>query len=65
MALDIEVAKEFKVYKKYGLRLSLRCFNLTNHFNPRDVRANTADPLFGQFLSSYRRYFAGGFDIVF
>ncbi|HEY0545504.1 MAG TPA: carboxypeptidase regulatory-like domain-containing protein [Pyrinomonadaceae bacterium] len=65
MALDLELAKEFKVYKKYGVRLSLRCFNLTNHFNPRDVRANTADPLFGQFLSSYRRYFAGGFDIVF
>jgi hypothetical protein len=65
LALDMEVAKEFQVTKRYGVRLSLRGFNLTNHFNPRDVRVNTADPQFGQFLSSYRRYFTGGFDIIF
>lgn len=65
LALDLEVAKEFQVTKKYGVRLSLRGFNLTNHFNPRDVRSNVADPLFGRFLSSYRRYFTGGFDIIF
>lgn len=65
LALDMEFAKEFQVTKKYGVRLSLRGFNLTNNFNPRDVRANTADPLFGQFLSSYRRFFTGGFDIIF
>ncbi|MEA2175564.1 MAG: hypothetical protein QOD00_3156 [Blastocatellia bacterium] len=65
VALDTEFAKEFQVTKKYAVRLSLRGFNLTNHFNPRDVRANTADPSFGKFLSSYRRYFAGGFDIIF
>ncbi|HEV7860477.1 MAG TPA: carboxypeptidase regulatory-like domain-containing protein [Pyrinomonadaceae bacterium] len=64
-ALDTELAKEFQLTKKYAVRLSLRGFNLTDHFNPRDVRANTADPSFGRFLSSYRRYFAGGFDIVF
>jgi hypothetical protein len=64
-ALDTELAKEFQVTKKYAVRLSLRGFNLTDHFNPRDVRANTADPSFGRFLSSYRRYFAGGFDIIF
>jgi hypothetical protein len=64
-ALDVEVAKEFQVTKKYGVRPSLRIFNLTNHFNPRDVRNNIADPRFGEFLSSYRRYFTGGFDIIF
>jgi hypothetical protein len=64
-ALDVEIAKEFQVTKKYGVRPSLRIFNLTNHFNPRDVRANLADPRFGEFLSSYRRYFTGGFDIIF
>jgi hypothetical protein len=64
-ALDVEIAKEFQVTKKYGVRLSLRAFNLTDHFNPRDVRANIADPDFGQFSASYRRYFTGGFDIVF
>lgn len=65
LALDLEVAKEFKVTNKYGVRLSLRGFNLTNHFNPRDVRANVADPRFGEFFASYYRYFTGGFDIIF
>lgn len=65
LALDMEVAKEFQVTKKYGVRLSIRGFNVTNHFNPRDIRANTADPRFGEPLSSYRRYFTGGFDIIF
>src|SRR5882672_1968982 len=64
-ALDAECAKECQVTKKYGIRLSLRGFNLTNHFNPRNVHGNVADPRFGEFFSSYRRYFAGGFDIIF
>jgi hypothetical protein len=64
-ALDAEFAKEFQVTKKYGVRLSLRGFNLTNHFNPRNVHGNIADPRFGDFASSYRRYFTGGFDIIF
>ncbi len=64
-ALDVEFAKEFQVTKKYAMRLSLRGFNLTNHFNPRDVRANIADPHFREFFASYRRYFTGGFDILF
>jgi hypothetical protein len=59
------VSKELRVSKNYGIKLSARGFNLTNHFNPRDVRSNIADPQFGQFLASYRRYFAAGFDIVF
>jgi len=65
VSLDAEIAKDFQVTKKYGIRLSLRGFNLTNHFNPRNVRANTADPQFGQFLSPYHRFFSGGFDVLF
>jgi hypothetical protein len=65
IALDAEVSKELRVAKNYGIKLSIRGFNLTNHFNPRDVRSNLGDPQFGQFLASYRRYFAGGFDLVF
>lgn len=65
LALDVEFAKEFQVTKKYAVRLSVSGFNLTDHFNPRDVRANIADPHFGEFFNSYRRYFTGGFDIVF
>ncbi|MDQ3818588.1 MAG: TonB-dependent receptor, partial [Acidobacteriota bacterium] len=65
VSLDAEFAKEFQVTKKYGVRLSLRGFNLTDHFNPRDVHANLADPQFGQFFAPYRRFFTGGFDILF
>lgn len=65
LSLDSEFAKEFQVTKKYGVRLSLKVFNLTNHFNPRDVHANIADPLFGQFFAPYHRFFSGGFDVLF
>jgi hypothetical protein len=65
VSLDAEIAKDFQVTKKYGIRLSLRGFNLTNHFNPRNVRSNTADPRFGEFLSPYHRFFSGGFDVLF
>jgi len=64
-AVDTEIAKEFQITKKFGLRLSLQIFNVTDHFNPRNVRANIADPAFRQFSSSYGRYFSGGFDILF
>jgi hypothetical protein len=64
-SLDLELAKEFKLTKKYGMRLSVMGFNLTNHFNPRDVHANVSDRQFREFFASYRRYFTGGFDIIF
>jgi hypothetical protein len=65
LSLDAEIAKEFQVTKKYGVRLSLRVSNATNHFNPRNVHANTADPQFGEFFASYHRFFSGGFDVLF
>lgn len=65
VALDVEVSKKIQVTKKYAVSLSMRVYNLTNHFNPRDVRANLADPQFGQFFASYHRYVTGGFDIIY
>ena len=65
LSMDAEFAKEFQVTKKYGVRLSLKAFNLTNHFNPRDVHANITDPMFGQFFAPYHRFFSGGFDVLF
>ena len=64
-SLDLELAKKFQIIKKYGLRLSVVGPNLTNHFNPHDVRSDLADPHFGEFFASYRRNFTGGFDILF
>ena len=64
-SIDTEVSKDFQVTKKYAVRLSLKGFNLTNHFNPRNIRNNLGDPRFGDFINSYNRYFTGGFDIIF
>ncbi len=64
-SIDLEMAKEIQVTKKYGVRLSVTGFNLTNHFNPSDVHANIADPQFRSFFAPYHRYFTGGFDILF
>ena len=65
LSLDAEISKDFKITKKYGVRLSLKGFNLSDHFNPRNLRNNLNDPQFGTFINSYRRYFTGGFDIIF
>lgn len=64
-ALDLELSKEIQVTKNYAVRLAITGFNLTNHFNPSNVHSNLADPSHGRFFASYRRYFAGGFDIIF
>jgi hypothetical protein len=64
-SFDLEVAKTFQVTPKYGVRLALRGYNLTNHFNPQSVHANIADPLFGTFFAQTSRTFTGGFDILF
>ncbi|MDQ6787086.1 MAG: TonB-dependent receptor plug domain-containing protein, partial [Acidobacteriota bacterium] len=64
-SLDAELSKDFQITKKYAIRLSVRGFNLTKHFNPRNVRNNTGDLAFGAFINNYRRYFTGGFDIIF
>lgn len=64
-SIDAEVSKDIQVTKKYAVRLSLKGFNLSNHFNPRNIRNNLGDPQFGNFLNSYNRYFTAGFDILF
>lgn len=64
-SLDAGLSKDFRATKKYAIRLSVRGFNLTDNFNPRNVRNNTGDAAFGAFINNYRRYFTGGFDIIF
>ena len=64
-SLDAEISRDFQITRKYAIRLSLKGFNLTDHVNPRNVRNNLGDSQFGTFINSYRRYFTGGFDIIF
>lgn len=65
MSFDMRVTKDFQLTPKYGLRVSLRGFNLTNHFNALDVHRNIGDPQFGQFFGNYQRRFMLDFDVLF
>jgi hypothetical protein len=62
---DLRVMRDFKVSKKYTLRLSLTGFNLTNHFNALAVHGNIADPLYGIFFGNYHRRYRFDFEVVF
>jgi carboxypeptidase family protein/TonB-dependent receptor-like protein len=53
--LDVLVMKGLKIPfrgKTYRGRAGITFFNLTNHFNPRDVQNNLASPQFGGFYNS-------------
>jgi hypothetical protein len=64
-SLDSRVSKDIQVTKKYAVRFGVSGFNLTNHFNPEAVHANTADPNFGFFFGHRGRRFTADFDVLF
>jgi hypothetical protein len=59
------LSRDFQVSPKYGLRLSIRGLNPTNHFNPVAVHSNAGDPLFGTFFGVYKRQFKLDFYVLF
>ena len=56
-SLDMAISKDIKVRDKYDAQFTLSLFNVTNPFNPRNIKANQADPGFGTFFASYRRFY--------
>jgi hypothetical protein len=76
-SLDVAVTKTVKIPewlkpnffgKKADLKsaqFTVSIFNVTNHFNPRNVFANNAAPQFGTFFANYRRFFRIDFGINF
>jgi hypothetical protein len=62
---DTRFVRDFKVWTKYTLRLSLSAFNITNHFNALSVHANVADPQYGVFFGNYTRRYRGDFEVLF
>ncbi|MBV9743860.1 MAG: TonB-dependent receptor [Acidobacteriia bacterium] len=62
---DTRVMRDFKVSKKYTVRLSVTGFNLTNHFNPVAVHNNVDDPLYGLFFGYYHRRYRFDFEVLF
>lgn len=56
-SLDMSVSKDIKIRDKYEAQLTINMFNVTSHFNPRNIKANIADPEFGVFFANYRRFY--------
>src|SRR5262249_13224403 len=53
MSLDATVLKRFKIpFLDKEARAGVIIFNITNHFNPRDVQNNITSPYLGQFYNS-------------
>ena len=64
-SVDARVTRDFKVTDKYSFRFGVSGSNLTNHFNPISVHANTGDPAYGLFFGEYRRRYTADFDVLF
>jgi hypothetical protein len=65
LSVDSRFSKDLKVNAKYSVRLSVSGFNLTNHFNPEAIHANTGDPAYGYFFGHRGRRFTADFDFLF
>lgn len=65
LSLDMRVSKDFKINDKYSVRFSVTGANLSNHFNPVSVHANTGDLSYGVFFGQYRRRYTADFDFLF
>ena len=65
MTMDLAVTKDVQVTKKYRARIGVQVFNLTDHFNPRDLQNNTASPLYGSYANSVKRQVRGKFVVLF
>ena len=67
VTLDLLVTKGLKIPfrgKKYRGRVGITIFNITNHWNPRDVQNNLASRAFGTFYNSPERSFRTKFEFV-
>lgn len=68
LSLDLQISKGFPIKfmkKRYRLRPGAALFNLTNHFNPRDLQNNINNPNFGRFYNSQGFGVKAKFDIEF
>jgi hypothetical protein len=66
LSLDATVLKSFTVpFWDKKARAGVIIFNITNHFNPRDVQNNLSSSNFGQFYNSLSTSVRGKFEIDF
>ena len=66
MSLDVQILKGFKVpFFDKRVRAGVAVFNMTNHFNPRDVQNNTGSLNVGKFYNSLKTSLRGKFEMDF
>ena len=66
LSLDASILKSFKVpFFDKRARAGVVIFNITNHFNPRDVQNNTGSLHLGQFFNSLGTSVRGKFEMDF
>ncbi len=67
-SLDTQLTRKFAIpvgSRRIRTTVGIRVFNLTNHFNPRDVQQHTGSSRFGQFFNTVYRKFRMKFDLEF
>jgi hypothetical protein len=66
LSLDMTILKGFKIpFLDKQARAGAVIFNITNHFNPRDVQNNTGSLRVGQFFNSLGTSVRGKFELDF
>jgi hypothetical protein len=66
LSLDATVLKGFKIpFLDKKARAGVVIFNITNHFNPRDVQNNTGSLHIGQFFNSLGTSLRAKFELDF
>ena len=67
ISLDAQILKGFRIpmFDKRRARVGVAIFNLTNHYNPRDVQNNLGSQSFGQFYNSLKTSVRGKFEFDF
>jgi hypothetical protein len=63
--LDMAVTKDVRLTSKQRARVGLQVFNLTGHFNPRDVQNNTGSATYGTFANNADRHVRAKFVLLF
>ena len=67
LSLDLQVTKGFQLpfFDNKHARVGVALFDLTNHFNPRDVQNNLGSANYGKFYNSLKASVKAKFDIDF
>src|SRR5262249_44060318 len=61
---DLAVTKDVTLLKRHRARVGAQFFNLTGHFNPRDVQNNVDSPEYGRFANSADRQVRAKFTLL-